>query len=57
VKQAMVFVLLEIDPRIPKSDIEDDPELLRTLTKQANLMSDQMLKTNHPDALILRVEG
>jgi hypothetical protein len=34
VKHATVLVLLEIDPRIAISDIEDDQELLRTLTNR-----------------------
>ena len=47
----------EIDPKIAKSGIEEDQELLRTLTKQANLMADQMFKKHHADAHGLRDEG
>lgn len=57
VKHAMIFVWLEIDPNYAKSPIEDNPELVRTLNKQANLTADPMFKRYHPDAVILRAEG
>jgi hypothetical protein len=57
VKHATVLVLLELDPRIARLNIQDDPELLRTLTKQAHLMAAQMFKQHHPDAVILHDEG
>ena len=56
VRRAVVLVLLEIDAKFEKSDIEDDPDLIRALTKQANLMADQLFKKHHPDAVILRDE-
>lgn len=57
VKHATVLVLLEIDPKFERSDIEHDPELLSTLTKQANLTADQMFRRHHPDAVIVHSEG
>ena len=56
VRHAVVLVLLEIDAKFEKSDIEDDPDLIRALTKQANLMADELFKKHHPDAVILRVK-
>ena len=56
VRHAVVLVLLEIDAKFEKSDIEDDPDLIRALTKQANLMADELFKKHHPDAVIVRDE-
>ena len=52
-----MLVLLENDESVSESDIEDEPNLLRTLTQQANQMADQKFKKHHPDAVILRDEG
>ncbi len=57
VNRATVLVLVEIDPKFEKSEIEHDPKLLSTLTKQANLTADQMFRQHHPDAVIVRDEG
>ncbi len=56
VRHAVVLVLLEIDAKFEKSDIEDDPDLIRALTKLANLMADELFKKHHPDAVIVRDE-
>jgi len=57
VKHATVLVLLEIDPKLEKSDIEHDSELICSLTKQANLTADRLFRQHHPDAVIPRDEG
>ncbi|MGO9471503.1 MAG: hypothetical protein ACLQVF_46030 [Isosphaeraceae bacterium] len=57
VNHATVLVLVEIDPKFEKSNIEHDSELLCSLTKQANLTADQMFRQHHPDAVILRDES
>ncbi|MGO9597934.1 MAG: hypothetical protein ACLP7Q_08055 [Isosphaeraceae bacterium] len=56
VRHAVVLVLLEIDAKFERSDIEDDPDLMRALMKQANLMADELFKKHHPDAVIMRDE-
>jgi hypothetical protein len=52
VKLAHVIVLVAIDPKFDKADIDNSPGLLSALIRQAGPMADEMFKSRHPEAVI-----
>lgn len=49
---AMVGVLVNLDPRLNRPDLLDQPDWKRMTADQARKAADEMFKSHHPDAVI-----